>query len=63
MALQDLGGYTKMGALLIFIIGVLFFSIIVRFWADAININITQGGITETAKSGNQVHDITAYIL
>lgn len=61
MALEDLGGYTKVGgALLIMaIIGGAIFPLIYGAWADAINISNENQGIAETAKSGNQV----AYLI
>lgn len=61
MALEDLGGYTKVGgALLIMaIIGGAVFPLIYGAWADAINISNETQGIVETAKSGNQI----AYLI
>ena len=61
MALQDLGGYTKIGgALLIMaIIGGAVFPLIYGALADSINITNEARGIKETAKSGNQM----AYII
>ena len=61
MALQDLGGYTKIGgALLIMaIIGGAIFPLIYGALADSINIANEAQVITETAKSGNQI----AYII
>ncbi|SHG45037.1 glucose/galactose transporter [Flavobacterium fluvii] len=61
MALQDLGGYTKIGgALLIMaIIGGAIFPLMYGALADSINIANETQGITETAKSGNQM----AYII
>jgi glucose/galactose transporter len=61
MALQDLGGYTKIGgALLIMaIIGGAVFPLIYGALADSINITNQAEGVAETAKSGNQI----AYII
>ena len=61
MALQDLGGYTKIGgALLIMaIIGGAIFPLIYGALVDSINIANEAQVITETAKSGNQI----AYII
>lgn len=61
MALQDLGGYTKIGgALLIMaIIGGAVFPLIYGALADSINITNQAEGLAETAKSGNQI----AYII
>jgi glucose/galactose transporter len=61
MALQDLGGYTKIGgALLIMaIIGGAVFPLIYGSLADSINITNQAEGIATTAKSGNQI----AYII
>lgn len=61
MALQDLGGYTKIaGAMLIMaIIGGAVFPLIYGSWADSINMVNEAQGIGETAKSGNQM----AYII
>jgi fucose permease len=61
MALQDLGGYTKIGgALLIMaIIGGAVFPLIYAGLADSINITNQAEGVAETAKSGNQI----AYII
>lgn len=61
MALQDLGGYTKIaGAMLIMaIIGGAIFPLIYGFWTDAINIDNQAKGIADTAKSGNQI----AYLI
>lgn len=61
MALQDLGGYTKIGgALLIMaIIGGAVFPLMYGALADSINIANETQAITETAKSGNQI----AYII
>lgn len=61
MALQDLGGYTKIaGALLIMaIIGGAIFPLIYGSWADSINLAYETNGIVETAKSGNQI----AYLI
>jgi len=61
MALQDLGGYTKIGgALLIMaIIGGAVIPLIYGFLADAINVSNEMEGVSETAKSGNQM----AYLI
>ena len=61
MALEELGGYTKIGgALLIMaIIGGAILPLIYGALADAINISNTAEGISETAKSGNQI----AYLI
>lgn len=61
MALQDLGGYTKIGgALLIMaIIGGAIFPLIYGTLADSINIANETQAITETTKSGNQI----AYLI
>lgn len=61
MALQDLGGYTKIaGAMLIMaIIGGAVFPLIYASWVDSINITNQVKGIADTAKSGNQI----AYLI
>jgi fucose permease len=61
MALQDIGGYTKIGgALLIMgIIGGAVFPLIYGAWADTVNLANESAGIADTAKSGNQI----AYLL
>lgn len=61
MALQDLGGYTKIGGaiLIMGIIGGAIFPLIYGSWADAINVANEAGGIVNTAKTGNQI----AYLL
>lgn len=61
MALQDLGGYTKIGgALLIMaIIGGAIFPLMYGALADSINIKNETRAITETVKSGNQI----AYLI
>jgi fucose permease len=61
MALQDLGGYTKIaGAMLIMaIIGGAVFPLIYASWVDSINITNQAKGIADTAKSGNQI----AYLI
>ncbi|WP_223548689.1 MULTISPECIES: sugar MFS transporter [Aestuariivivens] len=62
MALEDLGGYTKVGSALLImaIIGGAVFPLIYGAWTDAINIaNESAGNLTETTKSGNQI----AYLM
>ena len=61
MALQDLGGYTKIGGamLIMAIMGGAIFPLIYGLWADSINIANQAQGIEKTAKSGNQI----AYLL
>lgn len=61
MALQDLGGYTKIGGaiLIMGIIGGAVFPLIYGSWADSINVSNQAQGIAETAKSGNQI----AYLI
>lgn len=61
MALQDIGGYTKVGGaiLIMGIIGGAVFPLIYGSWADAINVANEVAGITGTAKSGNQI----AYLM
>jgi len=57
MALQDLGGYTKIASaiLIMGIIGGAIFSLIYSSWAEAINLANEANGIAKKAKSGNQV--------
>jgi fucose permease len=61
MALQDLGGYTKIGGaiLIMGIIGGAIFPLLYGYWADAINTANETAGIVKTAKSGNQI----AYLI
>lgn len=61
MALQDLGGYTKIGGaiLIMGIIGGAVFPLFYGLLADTINASNTAAGIAETAKSGNQL----AYLI
>ena len=61
MALQDLGGYTKIASaiLIMGIIGGAIFPLIYGSLAETINIANEANGITETAKSGNQI----AYLI
>lgn len=61
MALQDLGGYTKIGGamLIMAIIGGAIFPLIYGALADSIDMANKTQGITETAKSGNQI----AYLI
>lgn len=61
MALEDLGGYTKVGgALLIMaIIGGAIFPLIYGAWADSINAANEVSGMVESSKSGNQI----AYLI
>lgn len=61
MALQDLGGYTKIGGamLIMAIIGGAIFPLIYGAFADSIDIANQTRGISETAKSGNQI----AYLI
>ena len=61
MALQDIGGYTKIGGaiLIMGIIGGAVFPLIYGSWADSINVANKVAGITDTAKSGNQI----AYLM
>jgi FHS family L-fucose permease-like MFS transporter len=61
MALQDLGGYTKIGGamLIMAIIGGAIFPLIYGALADSIDIANETQGIAATAKSGNQI----AYII
>ncbi|WP_276381431.1 sugar MFS transporter [Flavobacterium sp. H4147] len=57
MALQDLGGFTKIGGaiLIMGIIGGAVFPLLYGMFADAINASNEAAGIVETAKSGNQL--------
>lgn len=61
MALQDLGGYTKIGGaiLIMGIIGGAVFPLIYGSLADTINIANEADSISDTAKSGNQI----AYVI
>ena len=61
LALQDLGGYTKIaGAILVMgIIGGAVFPLVYGYLAEVINLSNEAEGITETAKSGNQI----AYLM
>jgi len=61
MALEDLGGYTKIGgALLIMgIIGGAIYPLIYGYLAGSINLSNEAQGISNTAKSGNQI----AYLI
>lgn len=61
MALQDLGGYTKIASaiLIMGIIGGAIFPLIYGALAESINFANEANGIAETAKSGNQV----AYLM
>jgi MFS transporter, FHS family, L-fucose permease len=61
MALQDLGGYTKIGGavLIMGIIGGAVFPLLYGYLADSINISNELAGITKIAKSGNQI----AYLI
>jgi glucose/galactose transporter len=61
MALQDLGGFTKIGGaiLIMGIIGGAVFPLFYGLLADHINTANQAAGITETAKSGNQL----AYLI
>lgn len=61
MALEGLGGYTKIGGaiLIMGIIGGAVFPLIYGVWADTINLTNEVAGVTETAKSGNQI----AYLI
>ncbi|MFV8327554.1 sugar MFS transporter [Flavobacterium sp. ZS1P14] len=61
MALQDLGGYTKIASaiLIMGIIGGAIFPLIYGSLAESINLANEASGVAETAKSGNQV----AYIM
>ncbi len=61
MALQDLGGYTKIGGamLIMAIIGGAIFPLIYGALADSIDMANQTQGIAETAKSGNQI----AYLI
>lgn len=57
MALQDLGGFTKIGGaiLIMGIIGGAVFPLLYGMLADTINASNEAAGIVETAKSGNQL--------
>ncbi|QSW91616.1 sugar MFS transporter [Flavobacterium endoglycinae] len=57
MALQDLGGFTKIGGaiLIMGIIGGAVFPLLYGMLADTINASNEASGIVETAKSGNQL--------
>ena len=57
MALQDLGGFTKIGGaiLIMGIIGGAVFPLLYGMLADTINASNEAVGIVETAKSGNQL--------
>lgn len=61
MALQDLGGYTKIGGamLIMAIIGGAIFPLIYGVLVDAIDANNLTKGLSEMAKSGNQI----AYLI
>ncbi len=61
MALERIGGYTKIaGAILVMaIIGGAVFPLIYGAWADSINLANEANGVVETAKSGNQI----AYLM
>lgn len=61
MALQDLGGYTKIASaiLIMGIIGGAIFPLIYGAWAEVINTANEANGIAETVKSGNQI----AYLM
>ncbi|PWA11766.1 glucose/galactose MFS transporter [Flavobacterium laiguense] len=61
MALQDLGGYTKIASaiLIMGIIGGAIFPLIYGSWAETINLANEANGIAKTAKSGNQI----AYLI
>jgi FHS family L-fucose permease-like MFS transporter len=61
MALQDLGGYTKIASaiLIMGIIGGAIFSLIYGALAENINAANLANGVSETAKSGNQI----AYLI
>ena len=61
MALQDLGGYTKIASaiLIMGIIGGAVFPLVYGALAESINLANETNGIAETAKSGNQV----AYLM
>jgi fucose permease len=61
MALQDLGGYTKIASaiLIMGIIGGAIFPLIYGALAESINLSNQANGIAKTAKSGNQV----AYLM
>ena len=61
LALQNLGGYTKIGGaiLIMAIIGGAIFPLLYGYLAESINLSNEAAGITETAKSGNQI----AYLM
>jgi fucose permease len=61
LALQDLGGYTKIGGaiLIMGIIGGAIFPLLYGYIAQTINLANEAEGITATAKSGNQI----AYLM
>jgi fucose permease len=61
MALQDLGGYTKIASaiLIMGIIGGAIFPLIYGSWAETINLANEANGVAKIAKSGNQI----AYLL
>jgi fucose permease len=61
MALQDLGGYTKIASaiLIMGIIGGAIFPLIYGSWAETINLANEENGISATTKSGNQI----AYLI
>ena len=61
LALQDLGGYTKIGGaiLIMGIIGGAIFPLLYGYIAQSINLANEAEGIAETAKSGNQI----AYLM
>ena len=61
MALQDLGGFTKIGGaiLIMGIIGGAVFPLFYGLMADTINSSNEAAGIVQTAKSGNQL----AYLI
>ena len=61
LALQDMGGYTKIaGAILIMgIIGGAIFPLLYGYWSENINLANEVNGISNTAKSGNQI----AYLM
>lgn len=61
MALQDLGGYTKIASaiLIMGIIGGAIFPLIYGAWAETINLANQANGIAKTTKSGNQI----AYLI
>lgn len=61
MALQDLGGYTKIASaiLIMGIIGGAIFPLIYGYLVETINLANEANGVAETAKSGNQM----AYLM